>query len=117
MQRLEKQDPDSLQTAELKARLLKAAGNGQEAIALLQTHAQKKDVPRLAVAGLLEELGEGSAAETLYRKHVEMSGRSDAVLLLGAHLGRRGQLKQALEVFDEAWKSCPPRRCEGGPSH
>lgn len=104
---LEMLAPRTLQTIEVKARLLKARGKEKEAVTLLQEQARAKDAPVLAIAALLEELGQATAAEPYYRQMVT-GGKPEGTLLLAAFLGRRKQIDAALDLFDQAWKTAPP---------
>src|SRR5262249_9795333 len=59
-------------------------------------------------AGLLDELGEAQEAETLYRRHAAEAKEPTSVLLLARHLAGHGHLPEALDLCDQAWKTCPP---------
>lgn len=106
--RLEKREPQSDRTVELKARVLKARGKNADAVALLQEHAQRNNASVGFVARLLEELGEGAAAEPLYRQFVSQSQRPEAALVLAEFLGRQKRLDEALQLCEAAWQKCPP---------
>jgi len=106
---VEEQEPGAFQTVELRARLLRATGKDREARELLQKYAEEKDAPLLAVAALLEELGEGAAAEPLYRKYAAVPDQPEKALFLAAYLGRRGRFAEALDLLEQAWKTCPPQ--------
>jgi len=93
---------------EIKARLLKASGQPNDAATLLTDHVGKVKDALLPVAGLLEELGEQEAAEGLYRKHEAAPDGSQGALVLAAYLGRRGRFDEALDLIDKAGKTCPP---------
>ena len=105
--RLEKQDPGSLRTVEIQARLLKAKGRGDEAAALLVAHAQGRadDVGRVAL--LLDQLGQ-AAAEEMYRRHAAESRQPGSVLALAEYLGRHGRVPEALDLCERTWLTCPP---------
>jgi tetratricopeptide (TPR) repeat protein len=60
------------------------------------------------VAGLLEEFGEKEAAGALYQKAVDHARQPETVLVLARYLGRQGQAGKALDLCQQAWKTCPP---------
>jgi tetratricopeptide (TPR) repeat protein len=105
---LEKREPQAFRTLEVKARLLAATGQGKEAVALLQEYGRGEKAPVLLVAGLLEELGEDKAAESLYRQNAALPGRPEGMLFLAAYLGRQKRFTEALDLLDGAWQTCPP---------
>ena len=106
--RLEKQEPDTWRTIEIKAHVLKAEGKSEEAVALLRTRAQGKEDDTARVAALLEQLGEVAAAEDMYRKHVARSKEPQNALALAEHLGRRQRVEEALALCEQSWRTCPP---------
>ncbi|HXG12847.1 MAG TPA: tetratricopeptide repeat protein, partial [Gemmataceae bacterium] len=107
--RLEKLEPKGLRAAEMRARLLHAQGRTAEAVALLQKFAQNADAPQAGlVAALLEELGQPALAEDLYRRFVAASPQPEAVLVLIEYLGRQQRVREALELCERAWQTCPP---------
>ncbi|SIO55099.1 Tetratricopeptide repeat-containing protein [Singulisphaera sp. GP187] len=106
--KLEKATPESLQVVELKARLLHKDGKGTEAVAALEARAASDPNDGLAIASLLEELNETAAAERLTRKFVDQSKDPKAVLVLALFLGRHGRDREALDLCEGAWKTCPP---------
>src|SRR5207247_302931 len=89
---LEKLQPDTFQTVEPKARLLKGQGKGEECAALLRAHATRDPAALRRTAALLEELGQGGAAEELYRRWARESGQPGAGLVLAVFLARQGRL-------------------------
>lgn len=109
---LERVDPQSFQTMELRARLLHARGQGAEAEALLLRYAARVENEIGLVAALAEELGR-PAARGLYERHVQSSGRPEAVLALVGYLARRASLDEALAECEKAWKTCPPEKVAG----
>lgn len=106
--KLEQLAPKGLQALELKARLLHKDGKRSEAVAALEARTLSDQNEVLAVASLLEELGETAAAERLTRKFVEQSKDPKAVLVLALFLGRHGRAPEALDLCESAWKTCPP---------
>lgn len=107
--KLEPLVPGKAALAELKARVLIAKGNADEAVALLKSFAQEDTGRLLPAAMLLEELKQTSPAEALYREYVErfQASRPAAVLTLAAFLGRQGRTKEALDLAEASWEKCP----------
>src|SRR5262249_19824522 len=66
-----------------------------------------------AVALLLEEL-DGPAAEEMYRRYAAEAKRPEALLVLAAYLGRQGRTDEALELCEQAWKTCRPQAVAAG---
>jgi tetratricopeptide (TPR) repeat protein len=87
--RLEAVDPGSPQGAVnlnrlvLQAEILEATGKGDEAVELLKANARRKDA------------------------------RPEEILLTVRSLGRQKRVKEALDLCEEAWKSCPPEEVGG----
>jgi len=108
LDKLEKLEPRSLRTLELKARLLKAKGRAGEAVPLLKSFGEANVDQVGYVARLLEELGQIPAAEQLYRKFAAQSRQPQAILVLAGFLGRQNRVAEALDLCDKAWASCPP---------
>ncbi len=106
--KLEKLEPRSLRTLDLKARLLKARGRAGEAAALLEALVREKADQVGSVAKLLEELGQVAAAEKLYRQFASQPLEPQARLVLAGFLGRQNRLAEALDLCEKAWTSCPP---------
>ncbi len=105
--RLEKLEPKTFRTLRLKALALQARGKAAEALPFLSEFAGG-DPGRLgAVAQLLDQLGQGAAAEELYRKLAAESKRPESVLVLALFLGRQGRAEEALRLCEGAWKTCP----------
>src|SRR5262249_5218050 len=102
--RLEKFQPNTPQTQELKARLLNAQGKSEEATALLRAHSAKGTLSVRRTATLLEELGQVRAAEEFYRLSANEAGQPGARLVLAGFLARQKRLEEALTVCEEARK-------------
>ena len=88
--RLQRVAPDSIQAAEAEARYLVAVGRSDEAVALLERHAEAHPDRLALVASLIEQLGTPAAAEPLYRRSVEQSADPEALRLLAGNLERQG---------------------------
>lgn len=108
LSRLKKLEPAAWPTQEIQARILTATGNGDGAVALLKQQAAGKDAKVATIAALLEELGHAAAAEELYRKQLESSKQPEGVLALVSFLGRQKRFREALDLCEEAWQTCPP---------
>jgi tetratricopeptide (TPR) repeat protein len=104
---LERLEPKGFRARDINARLLKAAGKGAEAVALLRDYAQTKDA-NLAAARVLEDIGEVDAAEAHYRRFVAQSGQPQSVLVHVDFLRRQHRYRAALELCETAWQTCFP---------
>ncbi len=106
--RLVEADPRSPATQEVRARVLHAQGRGSEAATMLEAFARDHADQAASIAQLLEELDQFPAAEALFRSCVAQSKRPVAALMLARFLGRRGRTREALDLCEGAWKTCPP---------
>jgi cellulose synthase operon protein C len=104
--KLERLDPRSYRTKELRARLLKARGKVDEAVALLKAAAREPGAPIGRIAAMLDGWGQ-AAAEEMYRALAARPGRPEVVLLLADFLARKGRVGEALDVCDGALRTCP----------
>jgi tetratricopeptide (TPR) repeat protein len=104
--RLEKIAPQSPSTIALKALWLKAQHKNKEAADLLKEHARDKDADPLTVAGLLEQVGDPSAAEEMFRQAVSESGKDMPAYI--SFLLRQKRVDAALDLSERAWKACKP---------
>lgn len=100
--------PGSPEVIEIKARLFKAKGQGDQAAALVLDYVKDKDSRLRVSAALLEELGEYKASEELYRRFAQIPAQPENVLVLATFLGRRQRTVEALDLCDQAWSSCSP---------
>jgi len=106
LHKLEKLEADSWQTTQLRARLLVHQGKAAEAVRLLKAYpGPEAGGP---VAGLLEALGQKSAAEEIYRQLSAGSDRPEYRLALAGYLGRNGKIGEALELCDQAAAKARP---------
>jgi tetratricopeptide (TPR) repeat protein len=108
VRQLETLQPDALRTAELRARLLAARGEADQARDLLLKQAERPSAPVAAIALLLEELNLGPAAEPLYKRVASESKRPEAVLTLATYYARQDRASEALDICERAWKTCNP---------
>jgi tetratricopeptide (TPR) repeat protein len=108
VKQLEKLQPDAQRTAELRARLLTARGEADQARDLLIKQAERPAAPQAAIALLLEELNLGPAAEPLYKRVVSESKRPEAMLTLATYYARQDRTAEALDICERAWQTCNP---------
>ncbi len=107
LRRLEQREPKSWRTLELKARLLRARGEGAALADLVRDHAREPGADAVRAAALLEELGQPAAAEALFRKHHAESGKPRSGLPLAEFLGRQRRTAEALDLCEAAWREGP----------
>jgi tetratricopeptide (TPR) repeat protein len=78
---------------------------------LLQTsdylEAVQTELTRI-VAKLLEGIEQHQAAEEAFRQYVSRSKQAEAVLVLAAFIARRQRIAEALDLCEDAWKTCSP---------
>jgi tetratricopeptide (TPR) repeat protein len=104
-----KSDPDSLPTAELKARLAAAKKDLPGARAALLPKADVPAAPLGLIARVCEELGLYDDTERLLKKLVEQNKESEpqAMLALAAYYGRRGRTADALRICEQTRNFLP----------
>jgi tetratricopeptide (TPR) repeat protein len=105
---LAKLEPETFRTIALQARLAGARGHGAAAAKLVQQLAGRDDADLGVLAALLEELGQIEAADTLFRTYVSAGKHPGALLARAGFLGRRQRLAEALDLCQQAWKTCRP---------
>lgn len=108
--RLKAFQPDSFNVLSLQVRLDKARGKDAEALAKIKAIADRPQVaPALARAlgGLAEKVGLLDEAEALLKRNATASARLEDQLEYAAFLGRRGRIKDALDVCEPLWKATP----------
>ncbi|OJW20998.1 MAG: hypothetical protein BGO49_30065 [Planctomycetales bacterium 71-10] len=108
--RLKAFQPDSFNVLSLQVRLDKARGKDAEALAKVKAIADRPQVaPALARAlgGLAEKVGLLDEAEALLKRNATASPRLEDQLEYAAFLGRRGRIKDALDVCEPLWKAAP----------
>jgi len=95
---------------DLQARLLKAQKREADLVALLRSYSQDRPDQIGAVAVLYDRYGYLKDAEEAYRAFVSRGGTKEPwrVLALIGFLGRRHRAKEALDLCEPAWKTCPP---------
>jgi cellulose synthase operon protein C len=113
VERLAKLDGSPLEKLELRARVLHANHKSDAAVKLLQAYSREKDARLDVAATLLDEFGETSLAQQLFRAYASASDDPLRGLLLAQHLGRHGKLAAALEVCERAWDKCPAESAAG----
>jgi predicted Zn-dependent protease len=97
LRKLEKADPKSAATLEIRARVLHKQGQRSKAVALLEEFASGERANVSAVAALLERLKETDAAERLYRRQLRRTKQPAAALALVGFLARQKRLDAALD--------------------
>lgn len=115
LKELEARAADDPLTIEAKIRVFLAQGKNHSAIELLETQTnrlfnERKDPSVfLASAQILEDAGEGAAAEAHLRRFIAEVGdkKPQAILILVAFLARQGRASEALTLCEENWKRVP----------
>lgn len=108
--RLRNIQPDAFNVLALQARLDKATGKADKALADVKAIADRPGMPSvlaLAIAELAEELDLTELAESVLRRNASESPGLRDHLAYAALLGRLGQTKEALDVVEPLWKSSP----------
>ena len=103
--RLEKIEPQSDLTVEIKARVLKAKGNSKDAVALLLNLIRQQPAKAGTAALLLEQIGEFVAAENAYRIYSAQSRGPEPYLPLASFLARQNRISEAIDLCERAWPS------------
>jgi predicted Zn-dependent protease len=100
---LSKVDPESLGTAELKARLAAARKDLRGAWEALRPRAEGPNAPIDVIAGICEDIGLYEEAERLLKRLVEQYKQSQpkVVLALATFHGRRGRTNEGLQICEE----------------
>ena len=111
VQKLESLKPDEPLTIASRARLLVKQGKKEEGIALLRKLVPQplppQQVDRLAqVAKVMEELELYDEAEAMFKDYVAQVPKN--VLVLAEFYGRRGRLKDAMDVCEKARDTATP---------
>ena len=98
-----------------EARKLVAAGDLEAAQSRLKGYLGRADLRTLVnniqyrlAARLLFEFDQMAAAENVYRQYMTLSKRPQNVLVLIAYVAQRGQLDEALQLCEQAWKTVSP---------
>jgi cellulose synthase operon protein C len=102
--------PDAFNVLSLQCRLDKAQGRIDEVVAKLKTVAERPGLSpalALATAQLAEDLEQNELAERLFKLNATASSRLQDRLAYVAFLGRRGRIKEAIDVCDPLWTSTP----------
>src|SRR5262249_55044440 len=106
--RLEKIEPESFRTLELKARVLHAQGKTSDAVEVMQRFAEKKEADLRLVATVLDQLGQAHVAEKMYRRWASTTKAPEALLVLADFLGRQGKTDEALDLCQKALQAGVP---------
>jgi tetratricopeptide (TPR) repeat protein len=105
--KLEALQPDAFATLELRCRILKEEQRTSQAVTLLKNYATRPGADLEKAATLLEELGELTAAEGLFRRLAAGAGPPENRLVLAAFLARQDRLPEALDLCEQARSTCP----------
>jgi tetratricopeptide (TPR) repeat protein len=105
--KLEKLEPDTARSFEVKARLLAKQKNGAAAVALLQKLADRDAKLVHPIAAALEEIGQPAAARLMFERFAAEAKEPERLLTLAVFLGRQDLPREGLDVCDRAWKTCP----------
>jgi cellulose synthase operon protein C len=100
--------PAALPTLDLRVQVLRAKGNGAEAINLVKSYAKEKDARQDVAATWLEQLGQAADAEIAYRSFAAQSKQPESVLQLALHLTRQKRIPEALDICEKALDNCRP---------
>lgn len=106
--RLEKLEPNTFRSVELRLRLLKAQNKDKDAEALARAYVGGKRPDVALVAAVLDDVGLSAAAEEVYRNHLIDSKRPDSQLRYIKYLSRQKRLAEALKQCERAWEICEP---------
>lgn len=104
LERLEKLEPGTARTLELRVRTLKATKRESDALDLLR---KVKDGKPEVLAPLFEAVGAAKEAEENYRKYVAQATRPERVFLLIGFLARQNRAPEALALCEQAKADCP----------
>lgn len=110
LSQLESLEPYSLRTVEIQLGLCKAVGQSEDAVAIMHAYAKQPGAELDVLAGLLDNLGLGKAAEELHRTHLAQSKRPESLLQLIHYTISQKRLADALALCERAWQVCPPEQ-------
>jgi tetratricopeptide (TPR) repeat protein len=106
--RLAKLEPNSWRTVQATARLKSQQGDAALAVGLVRKFARDTGgEAMLSAAMLLEELGQNSAAEEVYRQYLATSKLPESALALATHLAKQGKFDEALDLCEKVGPQCP----------
>ena len=109
LSQLKRQQPDSLATFELEARILKASKRDQDLLGFLQARARQHPDQIGAIARLLDQFGFARQAEDAYRADIARAPKEpELALALANFLARQDRPGKAIEVLQKAWTTCRP---------
>ena len=102
--------PESLDLPSLEARVCKANNEISKAVELIESGADRPQLPPgelLKLAALAEEFGQPELAERLLRKLASQQDRFEYRLPLVQFLARTGRVEAALDLCEQLWKEMP----------
>src|SRR5207244_368216 len=98
LEQLANREPNSLQTLDLRVRLLKAQKQAPLAETFIKKYLQSADADLEAAARLFEDAGQSAAAEETYRKWISLSADRRRLLEFANFLGRQNRVDEALDL-------------------
>jgi tetratricopeptide (TPR) repeat protein len=107
---LKQLQPDQLGTLVLQIQVHQARNELDRALDLIQSSAKRANLTPLSVkvlAGLAESLGRPDIAGQLYSRYSSLADSQDGKHALAMFLGRRGDIKGALDVCEPLWADLP----------
>lgn len=106
--KLEQLEPHSARNWDIKARLLAKQHKAAAAVPALRKLVDHNPATRVAIAGLLEQIGEISAAEEMFVKHMAVAKEPERLLTAALFFGRQNRTANALDLCEQAWQTCKP---------
>ena len=107
---LEKLQPDSFRTTELRARLLAARDGAEAAGNYLVGQAAKPKASILPIANLMEKIGAGASAKALYEELAAKDEKPKTLLDLAQYYGRQNRIPDAMNICDRVWNAATPTK-------
>lgn len=115
VKQLESVSGESLGTIELRARIFLANKKHAETVKLINEFVTKRGKEAtLGGAILFDSLNLPAEAEPLYRTFAREAKESTAPLALAGFLARQHRLKEAFDIYEPLWKTCPPEAVARG---
>ena len=106
VEELAKYQPNALETLSLQVDVYRARNQVEKAVELIQASAQRPNLQPaafLALASLADKLGRADVAEPLFRQYASLPNNPDGAVALALFLGRRGRMREALDVVAPLW--------------
>lgn len=108
--KIEKVLPDAPRTSQLKIRLLAGKKDLAGARTIFAKLAENSDVSPGALSLIAEQAGLLAEAEEQLKKFETQNAdnRPDTILARAEFYGRNGRFKEAMDICEKAWETCPP---------